>query len=62
MNDEQQHEEQQEVQQEAQGLLRSERKARGELRNTNLQAGRKQARRDNALARKRNATEPALPR
>jgi hypothetical protein len=43
-------------------LLHTERKARGELRNTHLEAGREQAQRDNIEAKKRNAAEPQSTR
>jgi hypothetical protein len=44
--------------QEEHDQLRSERKARGAVRNAHLEAGREQAQRDNTLARKRNASVP----
>jgi hypothetical protein len=43
-------------------LLYKERKARGELRNTHLDAGREQAQKDNIEAKKRNAAEPQSTR
>lgn len=57
MNNEQAQDQEQQEQDHAQ--LRTERRARGEVRNAHLEAGREQARRDNALARERNATGPA---
>ncbi len=44
-------------QQEDHGQLRSEREARGEVRDTHLEAGREQARRDNARAGEHNPAE-----
>jgi hypothetical protein len=43
-------------------LLRTDRKTRSELRNTHLEAGREQAQRDNARAKKRNAAGPQSTR
>lgn len=48
---------QHEQQKEAQALLRSDRKARGDVRDAHLEAGCEQARQDNTRARSRNATE-----
>lgn len=60
MNNEQaQNQEQQEQQEQDHAQLRRERSERGEVRNAHLEAGREQARRDNALSRERNATGPA---
>jgi hypothetical protein len=60
-NDEQLRDEQQlqqhQQQQEDHGQLRSERQARGELRDTHLEAGRAQARSDHARAGERNQAE-----
>jgi hypothetical protein len=49
---------QRQQQQEDNSLLSSERKARGELRNSHLEAGREQARSDQARAKERNTGEP----
>jgi hypothetical protein len=49
---------QQQQQREYHDLLRSERKARGELLNAHLEAGREQARSDNARARERTLSVP----
>lgn len=58
-------EESQDNQQEQQRIdhdqLRSDRKARGELRNAHLEAGREQARSDNARARERVLIVPPSP-
>jgi hypothetical protein len=59
LRDEQQRQQLQQLQQlqENHGQLRSERKARGELRNTHLEAGREQARSDHARTGERNPAE-----
>lgn len=63
-NDEQlrheQHRQQLQQQQEDHGQLRSERQARGELRDTHLEAGRAQARSDQARAGERKPPEAPL--
>jgi hypothetical protein len=59
LRDEQQRQQLQQLQQQQEdhGQLRSERKARGELRNTHLEAGREQARSDHARAGERKPAE-----
>jgi hypothetical protein len=42
------------------GLLRQERKARGDLRDDHLQAARDQAKAENTLAQERNEAKPLL--
>jgi len=58
-NEQAQDKRQQEQQEQDHAQLRHERKARGEVRDAHLEAGREQARQDNALARERNAAGPA---
>jgi len=48
----------QQIQRDDQDLLQSERKARGEVRNAHLEAGREQARSDNSRARESTPSEP----
>src|SRR6478672_279041 len=59
MNNEEAQGNQQQQQREDHDQLRSERKARGEVLNAHLEAGREQARSDNARAREGSPSGPA---
>lgn len=58
MNNQETQDKQQQQRRDDQDLLQRERKARGEVRDSHLDAGRERARSDNALARESTPAEP----